>query len=116
MAEYILEIKDLHKKYDQGKSTEVYALRGLDLTVNKGEMIAIMGPSGCGKSTLLNILSSIEDITEGQVIIGGEDLSQATETELVHTRRYNTSIVFQDFNLLTYLTALENVIFPMMLV
>ena len=112
----VIEVSNLYKTFNIARGEDIEVLKGITLKVSPGEFIAIMGPSGSGKSTLLNILSSIEDITEGQVVIAGEDLSQASETKLVHTRRYATSIVYQDFNLLAYLTALENVMFPMMLV
>ncbi|MHA2328868.1 MAG: ABC transporter ATP-binding protein, partial [Candidatus Hodarchaeales archaeon] len=112
----VIEVSNLYKTFKIPRGEDIEVLKGITLKVSQGEFIAIMGPSGSGKSTLLNILSSIEDITEGQVVIVGEDRSQASETDLVNTRRYATSIVYQDFNLLTYLTALENVMFPMMLV
>ncbi|MFX0015299.1 MAG: ABC transporter ATP-binding protein [Promethearchaeota archaeon] len=110
--EAIIEVKDLYKTFKVPGGEDIQVLKGISLKVKLGEFIAIMGPSGSGKSTFLNILSSIEDITNGKVLIDGEDLSTAN---LVKTRRYKSSIIFQDFNLLAYLTALENVMFPMML-
>lgn len=107
----VVEVQDLIKTFKVGREP-IEVLKGLSLQVKRGDFITIMGPSGSGKSTLLNILSSIEDITDGKVIIDDMDLSTA---DLIQIRRYKTSIIYQDFNLLTYLTALENVMFPMML-
>ena len=108
----IIEVKDLYKTFEIPRGDDIEVLKGITLKVKPGEFIAIMGPSGSGKSTLLNILSSIEDITMGTVLIDGEDLSKV---DLVKTRRHKSSIVYQDFNLLNYLSALDNVMFPMML-
>ncbi|MHA1944579.1 MAG: ABC transporter ATP-binding protein, partial [Candidatus Hodarchaeales archaeon] len=82
------------------------------LQAGRGEFIAIMGPSGSGKSTLLNILASIEDYEAGKVVIDERNLNKVNA---IDTRRYTTSMIFQDFNLLPYLTAVENVMFPMMI-
>ncbi|MFW9905603.1 MAG: ABC transporter ATP-binding protein [Candidatus Thorarchaeota archaeon] len=110
--EDIIKVTNLYKTFKIPRGDDIEVLKGITLEVKPGEFIAIMGPSGSGKSTLLNILSSIEDITMGTVIIDGEDLSKV---DLVETRRHKSSIVYQDFNLLEYLTALDNVMFPMML-
>ncbi len=110
--EDIIEVTDLYKTFEIPRGEDIQVLMGISLKVKPGEFVAIMGPSGSGKSTLLNILSSIEDITMGTVLIDGEDLSAVN---LVETRRHKSSIIYQDFNLLEYLTALENVMFPMML-
>ncbi|MHA1170370.1 MAG: ABC transporter ATP-binding protein [Candidatus Hodarchaeales archaeon] len=107
----IIEVKDLIKTFKIGVEP-IEVLKRLTLEVKRGEFVAIMGPSGSGKSTFLNILSSIEEITDGLVVIDGINLMEA---DLVQTRRHKTSIIYQDFNLLTYITALENVMFPMML-
>ncbi|MFX0087353.1 MAG: ABC transporter ATP-binding protein [Candidatus Hodarchaeota archaeon] len=107
----IVEVKDLFKTFKiPGEDIEV--LKGISLSVKQGEFIAIMGPSGSGKSTLLNILSSIEETTSGDVLLDGE---KATKGNVVDIRRHKTSIIYQDFNNLAYLTALENVMFPMTL-
>jgi putative ABC transport system ATP-binding protein len=110
--EAIIDVTDLYKTFKVSGGENIEVLKGISLKVRPGEFVAIMGPSGSGKSTFLNILSSIEDITNGKVLIDGEDL---TEANLVETRRHKSSIIYQDFNLLNYLTALENVMFPMML-
>ena len=107
----IIDVKDLVKTFKVG-SEPIEVLKGLTLQVRKGEFIAIMGPSGSGKSTLLNILASIEDITGGHLLIDDKDISK---TNLVEMRRHKTSIIYQDFNLLPYLSAIENIMFPMML-
>jgi len=107
----IIDVKDLVKTFNVG-SEPIEVLKGLTLQVKKGEFIAIMGPSGSGKSTLLNILASIEDVSSGHLLIDDNDISKAN---LVEMRRHITSIIYQDFNLLPYLSAIENVLFPMML-
>lgn len=108
----IIEVSELYKTFKIPRGEDIEVLKGITLKVKSGEFIAIMGPSGSGKSTLLNILSSVEDFTEGVVLIDGEDLSKVN---LVEMRRHKSSIVYQDFNLLNYLSALENVMFPIML-
>lgn len=110
--EDIIKVTNLYKTFKIPRGDDIEVLKGITLKVKPGEFVAIMGPSGSGKSTLLNILSSIEDITMGTVLIDGKDLSKI---DLVETRRHKSSIVYQDFNLLNYLTALDNVMFPMML-
>jgi putative ABC transport system ATP-binding protein len=109
----ILEIKDLYKTFFIPRADDIEVLKGISMNAESGEFIAIMGPSGSGKSTLLNIIASIEEITDGTVIIDQNNLSQAN---LVENRRHITSLIFQDFNLLPHLSAVENVMFPMMLV
>ncbi|MFW9853745.1 MAG: ABC transporter ATP-binding protein [Candidatus Thorarchaeota archaeon] len=108
----ILEVSDLHKTFFIPRAEDIEVLKGISMNVEKGEFIAIMGPSGSGKSTLLNIIASIEEITKGIVLVDKTDLSRA---DLVENRRHITSLIFQDFNLLPHLTAVENVMFPMML-
>ena len=107
----IVEVTELYKTFKiPGENIKV--LKGISLSVAEGEFVAIMGPSGSGKSTLLNILSSIEEATSGTVLLDGE---LTTQENVVNIRRYKTSIIYQDFNNLDYLSALENVMFPMML-
>lgn len=103
---------NVYKTFKVPHGEDIEVLRGIDLRVKQGEFVAIMGPSGSGKSTLLNILASIEDYNSGTVLIDGTDL---VEADIVTTRRFKTSIIYQDFNLLNYLSAVENVMVPLIL-
>ena len=107
-----LELRRVSKIYGSGP-TEVHALRSVDLTVDAGELVAVMGPSGSGKSTLLTIAGTLEDMTTGEVLIGGSDVSQLSKHDRARLRRRSIGYVFQDFNLLAGLTALENVTLPL---
>ena len=107
-----LELRGVSKVYGSGP-TEVHALRDVDLAVEHGELVAIMGPSGSGKSTLLTIAGSLEQATGGQVLVDGVDLASVSRSEQAQLRRRSIGYVFQDFNLLPGLTALENVILPL---
>ena len=100
------------KIYDSGPNA-VHALRDVDLTVERGELVAVMGPSGSGKSTLLTIAGSLEQPSSGQVLIDGVDLATVSRSERAMLRRRSLGFVFQDFNLLAGLTALENVSMPL---
>jgi ABC-type lipoprotein export system ATPase subunit len=102
------------KRYDTGK-VEVHALRGVDLTIKRGEMVAIMGPSGCGKTTLLNCLSGLDEIDEGDVQIEGVSLKEMSDLERTRYRARRMGFVFQFYNLLGVLTAAENVEMPLLL-
>jgi putative ABC transport system ATP-binding protein len=108
----MLEMHGVSKVYGQG-STEVHALRGVDLSVGPGEMVAVMGPSGSGKSTLLTIAGSLEEPTSGEVLVGGSALSKMSRSAKARLRRRTVGYVFQDFNLLPGLTAAENVALPL---
>lgn len=110
----IVEAKDLRKVYDSGK-VKVDALRGVNLLVKEGEMVAVMGPSGCGKTTLLNCLSGLDDITDGQVLIRGRLLTDMTDRERTRYRAEKIGFIFQAYNLLPVLTAAENVELPLLL-
>jgi len=92
----------------------VPALRGVDLDVNRGEMVAIMGPSGCGKTTLLNCLAGLDSIDEGKVLLDGQALESLSERALTKLRAQRMGFVFQAYNLLPVLTALENVEAPLL--
>ncbi len=107
-----LELRQVSKIYGSGPS-EVHALVDVDLTVDPGELVAIMGPSGSGKSTLLTIAGSLEQPTSGQVLVDGVELSNVSRADQAKMRRRSIGYVFQDFNLLPGLTALENVSLPL---
>ena len=107
-----LELRRVSKVYGEGP-TEVQALRGVDLSVEAGAMVAVMGPSGSGKSTLLSIAGSLEDPTSGEVLVGGAALSGMSRNDKARLRRRSIGYVFQDFNLLAGLTAAENVALPL---
>jgi putative ABC transport system ATP-binding protein len=107
-----LELKQLSKSYGEGP-TLVEALRDVDLTVQPGELVAIMGPSGSGKSTLLTIAGTLEQATTGEVFVGGQDVSTMSRNDRARLRRRSIGYVFQDFNLLAGLTAAENVSLPL---
>jgi putative ABC transport system ATP-binding protein len=107
-----LELRQVSKNYGSGP-TEVHALREVDLSVERGELVAIMGPSGSGKSTLLTIAGSLEDPTSGQVRVDGVDLATISRSARAQMRRRSIGYVFQDFNLLQGLTAVENVTLPL---
>ena len=107
-----LELRHVSKTYGSGP-TEVHALRDVDLTVERGELVAVMGPSGSGKSTLLTIAGSLEEATSGQVLVDGVDLAVVSRSDRAKMRRRSIGYVFQDFNLLPGLTAVENVTLPL---
>jgi putative ABC transport system ATP-binding protein len=113
--EDILVISGLHKRYNKGKSNEVHALRGIDLTVKKGDMMAIMGPSGCGKTTLLNMIGHLDRHTEGTTVISNIDTSTLSDGKMTAFRRDKIGFIFQLFNLFPFLSAVENVETPLLL-
>jgi putative ABC transport system ATP-binding protein len=107
-----LELRQVSKVYGEATNA-VHALRGVDLSVDEGELVAVMGPSGSGKSTLLTIAGTLEEPTDGGVVIGGIDVSRMSRNERARLRRRSLGYVFQDFNLLSGLTAVENVSLPL---
>ena len=110
----IVELKDVVKIYELGEGVEVHALRGVSLKIEKGEFVSIQGPSGSGKTTLLNMIGGLDKPTNGQVIIDGTDITHLGEKELARFRREKIGFIFQTYNLVPLLTALENVELPMM--
>ena len=112
--ECIIEATGVHKVYDTG-IVHVHALRGIDICIQRGEMVSLMGPSGCGKTTLLNCLSGLDDVTEGTVVIEGTDLSVMSDNEKTEYRARHVGFIFQFYNLLPVLTAVENVELPLLL-
>jgi putative ABC transport system ATP-binding protein len=109
---YALELHQVSKVYGSGP-TEVHALSQVDLSVERGELVAVMGPSGSGKSTLLTIAGSLDEPTRGQVLVDGVDLATVSRSGRAKMRRRSIGYVFQDFNLLAGLTAIENVTLPL---
>jgi putative ABC transport system ATP-binding protein len=110
----IVSAKVVRKTYDTG-AVRVDALRGVDLELRQGEMVAIMGPSGCGKTTLLNCLSGLDSIDDGEVSIEGTPLSRMSDRERTEYRARRMGFVFQFYNLMPVLTAVENVELPLLL-
>lgn len=109
----LISARGVGKVYESGR-LRVEALAGVDLDVRPGEMVAIVGPSGCGKTTLLNCLSGLDDVSSGQVLLEGRDLAQMTDLERTQLRSRRMGFVFQAFNLLPVLTAVENVELPLL--
>jgi ABC-type lipoprotein export system ATPase subunit len=109
----IIEAHGVHKTYRSGR-LEVHALRGVDFGVEPGEMVAVMGPSGCGKTTLLNCLSGLDEIDSGEVHIEGADLRRMDDRRRTDYRGRRMGFIFQTFNLLPVLTAVENVELPLL--
>lgn len=108
----VIETKGITKIYNKDQ-VPVHALRGVDMTIEKGEFTAIVGPSGSGKTTLLNIIGGLDSPTEGTVIVQGTDLSTLSDSELIDFRLHHIGFVFQAYNLIPVLTAIENVSFVM---
>lgn len=106
----IIEVKNITKIYNE-KQVPVHALNGIDLDIGAGEFTAIVGPSGCGKTTLLNIIGGLDKPTEGSITINGSNLEDLTEKQIIDFRLHHIGFVFQAYNLIPVLTALENVIF-----
>ena len=111
-TDVIIQVEGLHKTYVSG-DVLVQALRGVDLSVKRGEMVAIMGPSGCGKTTLLNSMSGLDTFDEGVVHIGGVDLASMNDKQKTAYRALNMGFIFQTYNLLPVLSAVENVELPL---
>lgn len=112
-SDAIITARSVVKTYDTGSNT-VQALRGIDFEVQRGEMVGVMGPSGCGKTTLLNCLSGLDSIDEGAVFIEGENIAQLGDRKRTAYRAKRMGFVFQVYNLLPVLTAVENVELPLL--
>ena len=112
MAQPIIEIKNITRDFPLGNEI-VHVLKGLDLTINKGEYVALMGPSGSGKSTLMNLLGCLDTPTGGTYVLNGKRVSEMQDEELAEIRNKEIGFVFQTFNLMPRTTALDNVALPM---
>jgi putative ABC transport system ATP-binding protein len=110
--EPVISLIDLHKDYFLGKMT-IEVLKGLNITINKNEYVALMGPSGSGKSTLMNILGCLDTPTGGEYILNGNKVAKMKDNDLATIRNKEIGFVFQTFNLMPRLTALENVALPL---
>ncbi len=111
----IIKAEKITKIYSEGKDNEVRAVNGIDLEIQEGEIVAIMGPSGSGKTTLLNIISGIDEATSGNVFIDGQNLQEMKDRAKTHYRATKMGFIFQTFNLIPVLTALENVQMPLLI-
>jgi ABC-type lipoprotein export system ATPase subunit len=109
----MVEAHDVEKEYVAG-GTRVHALRGVDLSIPRGEMVAVMGPSGCGKTTLLNCLSGLDEYDEGEVMIGGNSISGMSDRRRTRFRAEKMGFVFQTYNLIPVLSGVENVELPLL--
>ncbi|NND31330.1 MAG: ATP-binding cassette domain-containing protein, partial [Saprospiraceae bacterium] len=110
----VIKVKNVHKVYNP-KKIPVHALNGVDLEIEEGEFTAIVGPSGSGKTTLLNIIGGLDRPTKGYIEVGGQDISELSDNQLIEFRKDNIGFVFQAYNLIPVLTAKENVEFVMLL-
>ena len=108
----IIQVKNLYKVYQVGE-TKVFALNGVSFSLNKGEFCAVVGPSGSGKSTLLNMMAGLEKPSKGEIIIAGTHIEKMTEKQLVTFRRQNVGFIFQSYNLIKTMNAVENVAMPL---
>jgi len=112
-SDLIVTATDVVKTYDTGYS-QVRALRGVSLSVQRGEMVAIMGPSGCGKTTLLNCLSGLDDVDSGQIVVDGTDIATLADNTKTEYRARNMGFIFQVYDLLPVLSTVENVELPLL--
>lgn len=113
MKDLIIEARGVQKIYDTGE-VKVHALKGLDLAIRRGEMVAVMGPSGCGKTTLLNCLSGLDEMDGGEVFISGEPLSEMGDRKRTRFRAEKMGFIFQSYNLIPVLSGVENVELPLL--
>lgn len=111
----ILEVKQLKKVYDECSLNPVKALKGIDFSMNEGDFVCIMGPSGAGKSTFLNCISLVDKVSSGQITMFGKELIGLSVEEIARFRHENIGIIFQNINLLNYLTVFDNIAIPLTL-
>ena len=109
----LIDVKDLYKIYNEGKESEVRALDGVTLSIDRGEFVAIIGASGSGKSTLMNILGCLDIPTYGDYILNGTHINDRSDRQLAHIRNKEIGFIFQGYNLIPALTAYENVELPL---
>src|SRR3989344_6286536 len=112
MKEAIIKLDNVWKTYEMGE-VKVNALQGVNLEIKKGEFVAIMGPSGSGKSTAVNMVGALDIPTKGKIYLEGQDISKLSESDLAQIRGKKIGFIFQTFNLILTLSALENVALPM---
>jgi len=111
----IIRVENVSKIYNKGKENEVVALNSVDLKIERGELVAVMGPSGSGKTTLLNVISGIDEATSGRIFIDGQDLAKMKDRKKTKYRATKMGFIFQTFNLIPVLSALENVQMPLLI-
>src|SRR5262245_49279202 len=114
VAETVIETKKLTKEFVRDEF-HVIALKDVDIKINKGEFVALMGPSGSGKSTLLHLIAAMDRPTNGEILVLGQDLRSLSDREMAHWRNQHIGFIFQSFNLIPVMTALENVELPLKL-
>ena len=113
MEKHLIELRDVYKIYGEGLESEVRALDGVSLTIDRGEFVAIVGQSGSGKSTMMNVLGCLDVPTRGDYLLDGTDVRELTDKELSHIRNKQIGFIFQQYNLIQDLTVLENVELPL---
>ncbi|HLR69757.1 ABC transporter ATP-binding protein [Virgibacillus alimentarius] len=115
MSKPVLQVKNLHKIYGKKNQNQYHALDHVSFTINEGEFVGIMGPSGAGKTTLLNVISTLDDASEGTIEIAGTNITSMKQNQLADFRSEQLGFIFQDFNLLENLTVYENIALPLSL-
>lgn len=109
----LIELQEIHKKYNIGKPSEVHAIKGIDLYVEKGEMVSIVGTSGSGKSSLLHLIGCLDTATSGEYILDGENINLKTNKEIAQLRNQKIGFVLQDFGLILNKSVMENISLPL---